>query len=244
MQTFTSTRFAECVRAAGCDDFVATLIHALNEIVAIECALLLDVDPNGTPLSSCASHSAGPCFDPSSEASACTSVFGAWHAGERSAAGARVLHDPLLLHRSTHACVNRIVYGPVPMADRCFVVMPRGGDTAILGLYRRPGSRSFCNDDRDAIAAAIDVIAALADIHLRIGAVRNVPRDLEQAWNAGLSERERAVARLLARGETSRTIAAMLGVAPTSVITYKKRAFLKLGVTRQCELTALVGALD
>ncbi|AJY09570.1 hypothetical protein XM57_23685 [Burkholderia cepacia] len=243
MSTFTSARFAECIRAAGFDDFVATLVQALNQTVSIDCAVLVDVGPDGTRLSSCASHRAGPCFDPSAEAIACASVFGAWRTCERSAGKARALRDPVLLHRSTDECADRSLYGSVPMADRCFVVLPRGDNTAILGLYRRPGNRSFCDADRHAISAAIDVVAALADIHLRIGAVRNVPRDVEQAWNAGLSDRERAVARLLARGETSRTIAAMLGVAPTSVITYKKRAFVKLGVTRQCELTALVGAL-
>jgi len=65
------------------------------------------------------------------------------------------------------------------------------------------------------------------------------PPEFLHTWHHALSGRERSVAMLLGRGETVNTVAATLELSPTTVTTYKKRAFTKLGITRQSELVAL-----
>jgi DNA-binding CsgD family transcriptional regulator len=66
---------------------------------------------------------------------------------------------------------------------------------------------------------------------------------LSVKWHTALSERERSVARLLGGGETAKTAGAMLALSPASVVTYKQRAFAKLGIATQRELVALTALI-
>ncbi len=56
---------------------------------------------------------------------------------------------------------------------------------------------------------------------------------------AFLSEREREVCRAVLRGKKNEAIAAELKVAVSSVITYRKRAYEKLGISSRAQLFAL-----
>jgi DNA-binding CsgD family transcriptional regulator len=60
---------------------------------------------------------------------------------------------------------------------------------------------------------------------------------------ATLSLREREVVRAILAGHSAKACARLLGLSPTSVATYRQRAFQKLGVRRQVELFRLLGAL-
>lgn len=59
----------------------------------------------------------------------------------------------------------------------------------------------------------------------------------------GLSQRESEVCARAAAGETIDATAVQLSIQRTSVITYRQRAYQKLGVSRQSELVALVHRL-
>ncbi|NLW05604.1 MAG: helix-turn-helix transcriptional regulator, partial [Pseudomonadaceae bacterium] len=56
---------------------------------------------------------------------------------------------------------------------------------------------------------------------------------------AFLSERERQVCAAVLQGKKSETIAYELEVAPSSVVTYRKRAYDKLGISSRAQLFAL-----
>lgn len=56
---------------------------------------------------------------------------------------------------------------------------------------------------------------------------------------AFLSEREQQVCRAVLRGKKNEAIAAELDIAASSVITYRKRAYEKLGITSRAQLFAL-----
>lgn len=56
---------------------------------------------------------------------------------------------------------------------------------------------------------------------------------------AALSERERTVCLGILSGQTAEEIAGALGVAPSTVVTYRKRAYAKLGVTARAGLFAI-----
>jgi DNA-binding CsgD family transcriptional regulator len=58
---------------------------------------------------------------------------------------------------------------------------------------------------------------------------------------AALSEREQAVCLGILSGRKAETIAADLGVAASTVITYRKRAYAKLGITSRAGLFAICG---
>ena len=49
--------------------------------------------------------------------------------------------------------------------------------------------------------------------------------------------------RAILAGHSAKACARLLGLSPTSVATYRQRAFQKLGVRRQVELFRLLGAL-
>lgn len=59
-----------------------------------------------------------------------------------------------------------------------------------------------------------------------------------------LSEREAAVARLVAKGLTAREIAARMGVEVTTVRTYLRRIYVKTGAANRAHLAALVVAAE
>jgi DNA-binding CsgD family transcriptional regulator len=55
-------------------------------------------------------------------------------------------------------------------------------------------------------------------------------RALQEVRRLALSPREREVLRLVAEGRTSKEIAAIVGVKPSSIDTYRSRIMVKLGV--------------
>lgn len=57
---------------------------------------------------------------------------------------------------------------------------------------------------------------------------------------AGLSEREAQICELIVSGHTAKTVARKIGVGISSVITYRKRAYQKLGVSRKSDLLELL----
>lgn len=243
MNPLAYIRFAESLRAAGSDGFLDVLLSTVNESVCIDHCILVEVGRSSTLVWGSSSRRVSPTLDDSIEASCCTDRLAASKGYERAPPADLVRNTPVALLDSTDRCVERTIGGAHRMAERLFVVSSRGESAIMLGLYRGADSRRFADADKHAISSIAEVLAALADTHIRLCANRTAPQSVEHAWKAVLSARERAVARLLARGETARTIAALLGVAPTSVITYKKRAFIKLGINRQCELAALVGSM-
>ena len=57
---------------------------------------------------------------------------------------------------------------------------------------------------------------------------------------AALSARERQVVDAILAGHSAKQAGRALGLSPTSVATYRQRAFAKLGVRRQVELFGLL----
>lgn len=123
----------------------------------------------------------------------------------------------------------------------------RHGDPAIIAnAYRLRESGAFEPAHVEAFAgmatllhAALERHARLADRASALPRPDSLARDLEQ--NAGLSHREAQAAACTLAGMAQGEIAARLGVAPSSVVTYRKRAYAKLGVTNRAQLRARLG---
>jgi len=78
---------------------------------------------------------------------------------------------------------------------------------------------------------------------LRRAALRARP-SIDTVFPAELSPRELAVARMVGEGRTDKEIALHLGVEPSTVRTYLKRTFDKLGVHRRGGVAAAMGRLE
>ncbi|MDF0602072.1 helix-turn-helix transcriptional regulator [Psychromarinibacter sp. C21-152] len=104
------------------------------------------------------------------------------------------------------------------------------GDTLRLfvSFYAADAVRDACNPDLARLAGRLTLM------HFERAFDTGVPAPLTV-----LSDRERAVCLGILSGQKSEAIAADLGVAASSVITYRKRAYGKLGVTSRAGLFAI-----
>lgn len=97
-----------------------------------------------------------------------------------------------------------------------------------VNLYRRDAA------GWPEVEAVLPVVGRLALLHFERRVAGAVPDAL-----MALSERERAVCLGVLEGKKAELIAHDLGVAPTSVITYRRRAYGKLGISSRGELFAI-----
>lgn len=85
---------------------------------------------------------------------------------------------------------------------------------------------------------ALSILAGrLALLHFKNQARSDRPAVLD-----ALSERERAVCLGILAGQKAELIAADIGVAPSTVVTYRKRAYSKLGISSRASLFAICRA--
>lgn len=114
-----------------------------------------------------------------------------------------------------------------------------------VGLYRMQGHGFFSASDLRQVERVSDVLTALAAKHGALTTLRPtvplfpdrnaVARRLACMY-ASLSAREVEVCAALLCGNSAKQAALHLGIEASSVVTYRKRAFLKLGVATLREL--------
>jgi DNA-binding CsgD family transcriptional regulator len=127
-----------------------------------------------------------------------------------------------------------------------------GSDLHQLSIYRGPGRRAFSSDELGYFSTLAALVLATASKHERIcreAATMPPHLDLEsieqclEYLSGRLSRREREVCSRAAAGKTIEGTALDLNIRKTSVVTYRQRAYQKLGISRQSELVALVNNL-
>jgi len=107
-------------------------------------------------------------------------------------------------------------------------VMAAGAQLRLIVNLYRPAAGQPWPDDLPRL------LGRLALLHFEARAGGGDPEALQ-----ALSGRERAVCLGILRGLKSEAIAQDLGVAATSVVTYRKRAYAKLGITSRAGLFAI-----
>lgn len=121
-----------------------------------------------------------------------------------------------------------------------------------LSIFRGPTKRRFSAVEMEYFAALAGLVLETALHHQTLGqdpAPLPGPLDLEaierrlQHLPGELSKREREVCSRAVAGQTIEGTALDLNIQKTSVITYRQRAYQKLGISRQSELVALVNNL-
>ena len=133
------------------------------------------------------------------------------------------------------------------IAGKLCVILRRSTDAICLSLYRDRKHKSFGGDDLDRIHRMKLDLAAALERHLTLTADSAptsfedlAPALLAHPKGSSLSAREVAVCTRLLMGYSNEAIALDLDISFHSVRTYRRRAYLKLGVTSQNELFSLV----
>ena len=133
--------------------------------------------------------------------------------------------------------------------ERVSFFLADGGDLLQLCIYRGRAVRTFSDAELRIFATLSQFVANAAVKHealceRALGERRQLDSGaLEQrlqALDAGLSRRECEVCARAILGKTVDATAQELGIRRTSVITYRQRAYQKLGISRPGDLVALV----
>jgi DNA-binding CsgD family transcriptional regulator len=127
-----------------------------------------------------------------------------------------------------------------------------GDDLHQLCVYRGPRRRGFSSLELAQFSSLAGLVLATAFKHDKLcrgAAGFPGPMDIEaidrclECLPGGLSKREREVCSRAAAGKTIEGTALDLNIRKTSVVTYRQRAYQKLGISRLTELVALVNNL-
>lgn len=240
--------FSPVVAALGGISFASELVAALNRTVPVDHVCLMRfADPNRAPVLESASWRGGD------------------HVGEVQHAYLAGLYrrDPnLQLPAQPGVSVHLLACNSVPdedyrtacyqragLSQRLTVATFDDGQLLALNLYRLSATGPFSRRDLARIGVLAPLLAALAAKHVTTLGMRLRSRDRGDridafsarlhAINGALTQREREVLARVMLGMTSQGIALDLGVGLNTVLTYRKRAYARLGVTGQAELFAL-----
>jgi DNA-binding CsgD family transcriptional regulator len=136
-------------------------------------------------------------------------------------------------------------YDDVGLAGRLSLLVPAAGQWIVLNAYRPHRCAVSGESAAYHLRQQAPALAAALRRHLALtapAAATSAPASATAAAPdplAALSARERQVVAAILAGHSAKECGRQLGLSPTSVATYRQRAFQKLGVRRQVELWRL-----
>jgi DNA-binding CsgD family transcriptional regulator len=146
----------------------------------------------------------------------------------------------------TDGSYRRDCYTSVRLRDR-FTVMRRHGDQTVrLNFYRGAAGGRFEPQAVDCIMNSADLLISLLMKHAANAApasndgMPKVWQDRLLLLEPNMPKRETEVCAAITSGMTSEAISLNLGISVNTVLTYRKRAYARLGISCQNELLRLV----
>jgi DNA-binding CsgD family transcriptional regulator len=132
------------------------------------------------------------------------------------------------------------------MREKVFVSGERDGYLYGVSIFRSEQAGRFSDDDLHRLAQSADFLISCFAKHAGIAldrksaaaefaSVEHIERRL-RAWPRALSEREVQVCARILYGLSNEGIALDLGIKPESVMTYRKRAYQRIGIATRHEL--------
>lgn len=243
--------YAKTIGALGQPGFADTFLACVAEDVAVDLCSAFALDRSGAP------HflfAAARMPQHSRFAQAASTVYaqGYWRAdpamaglpnglGDRVAGVVCQRWDTIPLGEYRTVC-----YENPGVVERVWIRGHGDAGLTLVGLYRTRVQGYFSPDELGRLARTADLLTAIAAKHGSLTRQMQPPRLAPDRAAVAqhlarleprLSLRETAVCAALLCGQSAKEAAASLGVEPSSVITYRKRAFLKLGVSSHFELT-------
>lgn len=155
-------------------------------------------------------------------------------------------HDPEKLPSDAY---ERRFFSAAGMVDKVALLWWSGDSGCYVNCYRTTRSGRYSEREVAALRGGANLVAAIIDGHAarmafeaeddpRLAPARRAAR-LVSLLGAGLTPREQAVLALVIQGVSTQGVAMKLGIKASSVITLRKRAYARLGVSTLTELTAL-----
>nr|GAJ37954.1 hypothetical protein BDOA9_0205720 [Bradyrhizobium sp. DOA9] len=143
-----------------------------------------------------------------------------------------------------HSDYRRSCYTSVSLDHRVSLIETKGNRALRINIYRSEGE-GFTNEDIQRIAERGHLLLALTRRHADYGLADRrhsfgYYRDRLAGVAPVLTQRETEVCAAIILGLTSEGISLELGVRLNTVLTYKKRAYARLGISSQNELMRLV----
>lgn len=135
---------------------------------------------------------------------------------------------------------RRACYDRTGIADRFSYVRTRSGASLSVSVYRSRDSGCFSERDLDRTAALLPILVACVDRHWGLardegGSLAEVEAHFRNRYPA-LTARECEVAARAKAGMSAAEIARDLGIAETTVISHRKSAYARMGVTNLRQL--------
>lgn len=116
-----------------------------------------------------------------------------------------------------------------------------------LNFYRHRLDDEFSGRELDGLRSCGQLLEATVTRHLHLTQAMTSPSMKMQSLfaQAKLSRREEQVLRCALDGQSNKQIARTLGIEPNTVVTYRERAYRRLGLSRHADLVRLlVGTSD
>lgn len=138
---------------------------------------------------------------------------------------------------------RRDCYDLPRIADRVSLIRRRPDYALAVSLYRGAEVGAFSADEHERAAALLHVMLVLAERHIAFTLRDTVWQGQDIQTRLALTypqltDREREVAAMTVKGRTAAEIADILGVAVTTVISHRKKAYRRMNVRSLRELMA------
>lgn len=136
---------------------------------------------------------------------------------------------------------RRLCYGENSIRERVSVLLLLdNGQRIAISFYRNLAFEGFVESDLAWIDGCAPLLMAAVTAHLRKTTGDAPLTPVREKILLDLPQRERQVMSHVLEGRTTKEVADLLGLSTTTVLTYRYRAFAKLGVRTHRELLALV----
>ncbi len=236
----------------GRPDFVGQVYHLINAIAGVDHCSLFAVHRDGARCLGANSADASPV----ARRAADRYVSRHWSHDpalrQMRAGPGKPCYDlqrivPAQIHDRTY---HRECYVDANICDKVAVSVQAGNTKILLTAYRDTGSGMFSDGSLDALFRYKELLGRLARKHVELVPALDLPasasrtretvEDLLVQIDAGLTPRERSVLARLATGMSTEAVALDMAIMPSSIATYRKRAYARLGISGLPELFALL----
>ena len=151
---------------------------------------------------------------------------------------------PSFAPRAYSARYRKIFFADSGIVDKCATAIWVDDTCFYVNFYRIAAQGRFSDGQRARLKAIAPAIGASVARHFQPGAATTeqtlAALFAARAPLADLTQREREVCRRILLGFSSEAISRALGISLHSTLTYRKRAYERLGISSQSELFAIV----
>ncbi|MCK1739340.1 helix-turn-helix transcriptional regulator [Bradyrhizobium sp. 139] len=152
---------------------------------------------------------------------------------------------PAFAPRMYGARYRKMFFNDSGIVDKCATAIWTGDTCFYVNFYRIAAQGHFSDAQRARLQAIAPAISASVARHFQHSPAATAEQSLAalfatRAPLADLTPREREVCRRILLGFSSEAISQTLGISLHSTLTYRKRAYERLGISSQSELFAIV----